>query len=131
MKLNRNKLFYDSKGTFGKLLFMGKESDGFKRDEDGNQTGELVKRNYNFLSERQGEIVRVAIPVAVGEKTFAMKEEVELVDVRISTIVNVERNYTQKTYYIEAADVVKAGASKPQQPPQQQPKGQPQGEHKQ
>lgn len=130
MKLNRDKLFYDSKGTFGKLLFMGKDSDGFKRDEDGNQTGELVRRNYNFLSERQGEIVRVAIPVEAGEKTFAMKEEVELVDVQISSIVDTSGYRPQKTYYITAQDVVKVGASKPQQP-QQPPKGQPQGEHKQ
>lgn len=122
MKYNRldtNKLYVDVAKTFGTLLFMGFDSEGQRRDENGQLTGEIINRRYNMFSSRQGEIIRVAIPPEVGEKDFKIREEVTLLDCRSTTIVDASGYRPDGTNFITAADIVRAGdANKPGTNPQ-------------
>lgn len=117
IRLDESKLFCDSPATFGKLLFMGYDSDGFKRDENGQPTTELINRRYNLFSERQGEIIRVAIPPEAGEKKFAMEEEVTLVNCQVRNIVDASGYRTSGTNFIIADDIVKSGQAGKIEPP--------------
>lgn len=108
-KLDTNKLFVDVPKTFGTLLFMGFDSEGQRRDENGQLTGEIINRRYNMFSLRQGEVIRVAIPPEIGEKTFKMREEVTLIDCRSTTIVDASGYRPDGTNFIVAADIVRAG----------------------
>lgn len=117
VRLDESKLFCDAGATFGKLLFMGYDSDGFKRDENGQPTTELTNRRYNLFSERQGEIIRVAIPPEAGEKKFAMEEEVTLVNCQVRNIVDTSSYRPDGTNFIVADDIVKPGQTgKPVEP---------------
>lgn len=121
MRLDRNKIVYDSEKTFGELLFMEFNEEHFERDEDGKDTAELARRSYNLYSIRQGEIIRVNLPAEVPLKEFKEEERVELIDVAIAPLV--DNGYgNERTYFITAADMVRAGekpkalaAQKPQE----------------
>lgn len=102
--------YIDSKATHGTLLFLGLEKEVMETDANGEVTAELKKRRYALFSERQKEIILVSLPKEVGEKMFARKEPVELVNCRLAVIGNrMGDSYATIQVYAEADDIVKAG----------------------
>lgn len=105
--------------TFGNLKFSALHRETYDRDEEGNNTGELLRRTYDLKSEAQGMMIQVILPPEAGEKTFDYNTPVKLVDPFISTVSNATFGGRAETgWYIKAADIIavsdeKAGGDTP------------------
>lgn len=63
MALQIDQIVCDAEKTFGKCWFMG--YDGEKMDKNDLGDDVISARRYNIMSERQGEVIRVHVPVEV------------------------------------------------------------------
>lgn len=110
----------DEEKTFGKLEFSAMRREVFKRNAEGEQTGDIKERTYDLISSMAGMMIQVSVPGDVPARDFPYEAEVKLINPTVGTVANAVRNGADVNWYIKADDIVLKTES--HQMKQQEPK---------
>ena len=97
-------LFVDVERTLGALKFESLRRERKQENEEGKL--EIKKRTYDLRCRKQGMMIQVSLPVEVPLKTIEPGSEVQLVNPRFGTVVNVSFRGAEVDWYIDADDII-------------------------
>lgn len=87
MRLPEN-IVMETEETFGVLRFSAIRHTHYAKDDNNNDTDEVVRRTYDLKSPEQGRMIQVSLPESVEEKKFPYNAEVELVNPKMTTFIS-------------------------------------------